>query len=246
MRLLNKDILITGASQGIGKATALLCAKNGANVYAVDINKTGLDSLRNDHPSIKTYVTNVTNKKELEHLSQEIGYVEILFNCVGFVHNGTILECNQEDWDTSLNINITSMYLITKLFLPLMVKNRKGNIINMSSVASSIKGVKNRFVYGVTKAAVIGFTKSISADFIQYNVRCNAICPGTISSPSLEGRIKSSHNSYEKGMKEFIKRQPIGRIGSSLEVANLSLYLASDESSYTTGSINIIDGGWSN
>ena len=246
MRLLNKDMLITGASQGIGKATALLCAKNGANVHAVDINKTGLDSLRNEYPSIKTYVTNITNKKELEDLLQEIGYVEILFNCVGFVHNGTILECNKEDWDTSLNINVTSMYLITRLFLPLMVKNRKGNIINMSSVASSIKGVKNRFVYGVTKAAVIGFTKSISADFIQYNVRCNAICPGTIRSPSLEGRIKSSHDSYEKGIKEFTKRQPIGRIGSSLEVANLSLYLASDESSYTTGSVNVIDGGWSN
>lgn len=246
MRLLNKSILITGASQGIGRSTAILCAKNGANVYAVDVNKFGLDKLRSEHPAIKTYLTNVTSKNELESLLQEIGYVEILFNCVGSVHHGTILECNEKDWDLSLNVNITSMYLITKLFLPSMLKNRKGNIINMSSVASSIKGVKNRFVYGVTKAAVIGFTKSISADFIEHNIRCNAICPGTIKSPSLEGRIKSSYESYEKGIKEFIKRQPIGRIGTSLEVANLCLYLASDESSYTTGSINIIDGGWSN
>ena len=247
MRLANKKVLVTGASQGIGKAVALLFAKNGANVHAVDINKSGLLRLKDVIPAIKTYEVDLTKRHLIEELVKEIGHVEVLFNCIGFVHNGSILECDVADWNFSLNVNITSMYLVTKLFLPLMLTKRKGNIINVSSVASSIKGVQKRFVYGVTKAAIIGFTKSISADFIKFNIRCNVICPGTIHSPSLEQRIKSDSTlSYKKSMQNFINRQPIGRIGTPLEVASLALYLASDESAYTTGSVNIIDGGWSN
>jgi len=247
MRLANKNVLVTGASQGIGKAVALLFAKNGANVHAVDINKSGLRCLKDATFTIKTYEVDLTKRHLIKELVKEIGYIEVLFNCVGFVHNGSILECDVADWNFSLNVNITSMYFVTKLFLPLMLAERKGNIINVSSVASSIKGVQNRFVYGVTKAAIIGFTKSISADFIKSNIRCNAICPGTIHSPSLEQRIKSNHtSSYTTSMQNFINRQPIGRIGTPLEVASLALYLASDESAYTTGSVNIIDGGWSN
>ena len=246
MRLLNKNILVTGASQGIGKSTSIVFANNGANVHALDIDEKGLNELKNINSSIKTYKVDVTDKKELEHLIKNLDCIEVLFNCVGFVHNGDILNCSINEWNFSLNVNITSMYLLTKLCLPPMLKRKKGNVINVSSVASSIKGVKNRFVYSVTKAAVIGFSKSIAADFAELNIRCNVICPGTISSPSLKKRIQTNSFSYKNRLQTFIDRQPMCRIGTPLEVANLSLYLASDESSYTTGSVNIIDGGWSN
>ncbi len=241
-RLQGKTALITAAGQGIGYTTALLFAKEGATVYATDIDEKKLEQLNQQNNSIKVQRLDVTDVAAIQSFSQKIQTLDILFNCAGYVHHGTILECEEKDWDFSFQLNTKSMYRMIKYFLPIMLKKGKGNIINIASVASSIKGVPNRFVYSTTKAAVIGLTKSIATDFISQGIRCNAVCPGTIETPSLNDRIATQGANAKQA---FIARQPIGRIGTPEEVAALVLYLASDESAFTTGAIHVIDGGWS-
>ncbi len=241
-RLAGKTALITAAGQGIGYTTALLFAKEGATVYATDIDEKKLDQLKEQNNSIRTQRLDVTDVAAIQSFSQQMETLDILFNCAGYVHHGTILECEEKDWDFSFQLNVKSMYHMIKSFLPTLLKKGKGNIINISSVASSVKGVPNRFVYCSTKAAVIGLTKSVAADFVSQGIRCNAVCPGTIETPSLNERIAAQGGNAKQA---FIARQPIGRIGKSDEVAALVLYLASDESAFTTGAIHIIDGGWS-
>lgn len=232
---------MTAAGQGIGKATAELFAREGATVIATDINTKALAELEN----IQSRLLDVTDKNAIHDLAQELSPVDVLFNCAGFVHNGTVLECDEKDWDFSFAINVHSMYHTIRAFLPGMLTAGKGSIINVASVASSIMGVPNRCVYGVTKAAVIGLTKSVAADYVQQGIRCNAICPGTVQSPSLDQRLAATGD-YERAKQEFIARQPMGRIGTPEEIAELALYLASDASAYTTGQCHVIDGGWSN
>ncbi len=240
-RLQGKTALITAAAQGIGRASAELFAAQGARVIATDIN---IEALK-DLTGCETGKLDVLNSDEVAALAKEIGGIDILFNCAGYVHNGTILDCDEKDWNFSLDLNVTSMYRMIRTFLPAMIAKGGGSIINMSSVASSIKGAPNRFAYGMTKAAVIGLTKAVAADFVTQGIRCNAICPGTVQTPSLEQRLHATGD-YETAYKNFVARQPMGRLGSTQEMANLALYLASDESAFTTGTINVIDGGWSN
>lgn len=240
-RLEGKTALITAAAQGIGRATAELFLAEGARVIATDINLNGLNELT----GCEIVQLDVLNPNEIQLLSQQIGAIDILFNCVGYVHSGTILDCEEKDWNFSFDINVTSMYRMIRAFLPGMISKGGGSIVNMSSVASSIKGVPNRFAYGTTKAAVIGLTKGVAADFVAQGIRCNAICPGTVQTPSLEQRLHATGD-YETAYKNFVARQPMGRLGSAKEMAELALYLASDASSFTTGTINVIDGGWTN
>lgn len=240
-RLEGKTALITAAAQGIGRATAELFLAEGARVIATDINLNGLKELT----GCEIYLLDVLNPNEIQLLSQQIGSIDILFNCVGYVQGGTILDCEEKDWNFSFDINVTSMYRMIRAFLPGMISKGGGSIVNMSSVASSIKGVPNRFAYGTTKAAVIGLTKGVAADFVAQGIRCNAICPGTVQTPSLEQRLHATGD-YETAYKNFVGRQPMGRLGSAKEMAELALYLASDASSFTTGTINVIDGGWTN
>jgi 2-keto-3-deoxy-L-fuconate dehydrogenase len=242
-RLKGKKALLTAAGQGIGAATARAFAAEGAQVYATDLNDQLLQKLAAELPGIQTRKLDVRDSQAVNALAAELGAIDILFNCAGFVHQGTILDCSEADWDFSFDLNVKSMYRTTRAFLPAMLAAKKGSIINMSSGASSIKGAPNRFVYGTTKAAVIGLTKSLAADFIRQGIRVNAICPGTVESPSLEQRI-AALGDVEKARKEFISRQPMGRLGKPEEIAALAVYLASDESSFTTGQIHIIDGGW--
>lgn len=242
-RLEGKVIVLTAAAQGIGRASALAFAKEGAKVIATDINESKLQELE-QIPGIQTRVLDVTKKKQIEKFAEEIDRIDVLFNVAGFVHHGTILDCEDKDWDFSMNLNVRSMYLMIKAFLPKMLAQKSGNIINMSSVASSIKGVENRCVYSTTKAAVIGLTKSVAADFIQQGIRCNCVCPGTVDTPSLQERIQARGNP-EEGLNYFLKRQKTGRFATAQEVALLCVYLASDESAYVTGNPVIIDGGWS-
>lgn len=240
-RLEGKIALITAAAQGIGRASAELFASEGAHVIATDINEEGLASLT----GCEAYRLDVLKTQDVQSLCEKIGPVDILFNCAGYVHNGTILECDESDWNFSFDLNVSSMYRTIRAVLPGMVNKGGGSIINMSSVASSIKGAPNRFAYGMTKAAVIGLTKAVAADFVTRGVRCNAICPGTVQTPSLEQRMQATGD-YETAYKNFVARQPMGRLGTAREMAELALYLASDASSFTTGTINVIDGGWSN
>ena len=246
-RLKGKKTLITAAGQGIGRSTVLAFAREGAQVLATDIDPESLASLKKEFPeiatNIETCVLDVNNLKAIQQLAKETGSIDVLFNCAGFVHHGTVLDCEESDWDISFDLNVRSMYRMVKAFLPAMLDAGGGSIVNMSSVASSVKGLPNRFVYGASKAAVVGLTKSIAADFITQNIRCNAICPGTVESPSLQARIKAQGGNYEDVLGAFIARQPIGRIGTPDEIAALALYLASDESSYTTGVAWSIDGG---
>ena len=242
-RLKNKKALITAAGQGIGFATALAFANEGAKVIATDINPDTLNSLSNENSQIGTRVLDVTKTDEIQQVSEEMGAIDVLFNCAGFVHHGTILDCEESDWEFSFNLNVRSMYRMIRFFLPSMLEAGGGNIINMSSVASSVMGLPNRFVYGASKAAVIGLTKSVAKDFIKQGIRCNAICPGTVESPSLQERIKARGGNPEEARTAFIARQPIGRIGTPEEIAATALYLASDESAYTTGVTFNIDGG---
>ncbi|MGS0741715.1 SDR family oxidoreductase [Glaciimonas sp. GG7] len=248
-RLAGKTALITAAAQGIGRATAEAFLREGARVIATDINETLLAELAG-LPNCIVRKLDVTNNAEIIAIAAEFGAIDVLFNCAGYVHHGTILECDEKSWNFSYDLNVGSMYRMIRAFLPAMLANGGGSIVNMSSAASSIKGVPVRFAYGATKAAVIGLTKSVAADFVGQGIRCNAICPGTIESPSLRGRIaEQSHNSGqsdEQVRQGFVARQPMGRLGKAEEIAALALYLASDESSFTTGTSQIIDGGWSN
>jgi 2-keto-3-deoxy-L-fuconate dehydrogenase len=242
-RLQGKKAVLTAAGQGIGAATARAFAHEGARVYATDVNDQLLHRLAEELPGILTKKLDVRDSPAIDALASELGPIDILFNCAGFVHQGTILECSEADWDFSFDLNVKSMYRTCRAFLPAMLDAKKGSIINMSSGASSIKGAPNRFVYGATKAAVIGLTKALAADCIRQGIRINAICPGTIESPSLEQRM-AALGDVEKARKEFIARQPLGRLGKPEEIAALAVYLASDESAFTTGQIHIIDGGW--
>jgi len=244
-RLKNKRTLITAAGQGIGLSTALAFANEGAEVVATDINPDTLNSLSNENPRIETRLLDVTKPEEIQQAAEETGPIDVLFNCAGFVHHGTILDCEENDWEFSFNLNVRSMYRMIRAFLPAMLEAGGGNIINMSSVASSVMGLPNRFVYGASKAAVIGLTKSVAKDYIKQGIRCNAICPGTVESPSLQERIKAQGGNLEEVRAAFIARQPIGRIGTPEEIAAIALYLASDESTYTTGVAFSIDGGMS-
>ena len=241
-RLSGKRVLITAAGQGIGRATAELFATQGAQVIATDINEAslkGLDAMR----GVTALKLDVTNGGAVAAVVADIGPLDVLFNCAGYVAGGTILECDEKDWDFSFDLNVKAMYRLIRLTLPAMLEKGGGSIINMSSVASSLKGVPNRFVYCASKAAVIGMTKAIAADFVTQGVRCNAICPGTVDSPSLHDQLRATGD-YEKALTDFVARQPMGRLGTATEIAELALYLGSDASSFTTGQTHAIDGGW--
>ena len=246
MSLAGKKILITAAGQGIGFNTATLFAREGAEVIATDIN---ISALR-DIPGITPRLLDVTDSQAIAALAEETGALDVLFNCAGVVHSGDILTCTEREWQFALDLNVTAMFHMIRAFLPAMLERNSGSVINMSSVASSIKGVPNRFAYSASKAAVIGLTRSVAADYVTRGIRCNAICPGTVESPSLRQRIAAQAQAEGRSEKEvyaaFVSRQPIGRIGKTEEIAQLALYLASDASSYTTGTVQIIDGGWSN
>ncbi|WP_137109321.1 SDR family oxidoreductase [Rhodobacter sp. SY28-1] len=242
-RLKGKRVLVTAAGQGIGRASALAMAREGAHVLATDINAATLDSLK-DH-GIETRLLNVRDPAEIARTVEAAGRVDVLFNCAGFVANGTILDCDDDQWAFSVDLNMTAMYRMCRAFLPGMLAQGGGSIINMASVASSVIAAPNRFVYGATKAGVIGLTKSIAADFVGKGIRCNAICPGTVESPSLDDRLRAMGD-YDAARAAFAARQPIGRMARAEEIAALVVYLASDEASYTTGVAHVIDGGWAN
>ena len=240
--LTGKVVVVTAAAQGIGRASALAFAKAGAIVNATDINEVMLAELGKTS-GIKTRKLDVLNDEAVTSAFAEIGPVDVLFNCAGFVHSGSILEMKDGDLDFAYDLNVRSMIRTIRAVLPGMLERGDGSIINMSSLAGSTKGVPNRFVYGLTKAAVIGLTKSIAADYVGKGIRCNAICPGTVESPSLEGRMRAQGD-YEAARAAFIARQPMGRLGTPEEVAALALYLASDESRFMTGQMHLLDGGW--
>ncbi len=241
-RLANKTALVTAAGQGIGRATAELFAAQGAQVIAADINDDALAEL-GKLANIQPVKLDVTDPAAVASAVANIEPLDVLFNCAGFVHSGTILECEESDWDFSFNLNVKAMYRLIRATLPDMLERGQGSIINMSSVASSLKGVPNRFAYCASKAAVIGMTKAIAADYVTQGIRCNAICPGTVDSPSLHDRLRATGD-YDKALSDFIARQPMGRIGTPDEIAALALYLASDDASFTTGQTHAIDGGW--
>lgn len=240
-RLKEKTCLVTAAGQGIGRATALAMAAEGARVIATDINEAALATL----DGVETRPLDVRDGEAIRALVDEFGAPDVLFNCAGFVANGTILDCDEAEWDFSFDLNVKAMYRMIRAVLPGMIARGRGSIVNMSSVASSVIAAPNRFVYGASKAAVIGLTKSVAADFIAQGIRCNAVCPGTVESPSLEERLKATGD-YEAARAAFTARQPMGRIATAEEIAALVVHLASDESSYTTGVAHVIDGGWSN
>jgi 2-keto-3-deoxy-L-fuconate dehydrogenase len=242
-RLTGKSVLISAAGQGIGRASAVAMSREGARVIATDINVEVLDSLQKE--GIDTRRLDVRDPASIAAVAAALPELDVLFNCAGFVANGTILDCTEEQWAFSVDLNLTAMYRMTRAFLPGMLARRTGVILNMASVASSLIAAPNRFVYGTTKAGVIGLTKSVAADFVSQGIRCHAICPGTIESPSLEQRMRAQGD-YEAARTAFVARQPMGRIGKPEEIAALVVYLASDEAAYSTGTIHIIDGGWSN
>ncbi|SEB81377.1 2-keto-3-deoxy-L-fuconate dehydrogenase [Pseudomonas mohnii] len=245
MNMQHKRVLVTAAGQGIGMASAIAFARAGAEVFASDIDIRALEGVE----GITALTLDVTSASAISQASERIGGLDVLFNCAGYVHSGNILECDEAAWARSMDINVTAMYRMIRTFLPGMLARGGGSIINMSSVVSSIKGVPNRFAYAASKAAVVGLTKAVAADFIGQGIRCNAICPGTVESPSLRQRI--SAQAAQQGVDEtrvyqqFLDRQPMGRIGSPEEIARLALYLGSDASSYTTGGVHVIDGGMS-
>jgi 2-dehydro-3-deoxy-L-fuconate 4-dehydrogenase len=241
-RLKEKRALVTAAGQGIGRAIAEAFVREGARVIATDINEAALADLE----GARRRRLDVTDGAAIEALAGEIGTLDILANCAGYVHQGTILDCAEKDWDFSFDLNVKAMYRLIRVTLPAMLDNGGGAIVNISSVASSVKGVTNRFAYSASKAAVIGLTKSIAADFVGKGIRCNAICPGTVESPSLEQRMRALGGDLEQVRRAFTLRQPMGRIGRPEEIAHLAVYLASDEAAFTTGVAHVIDGGWVN
>jgi 2-keto-3-deoxy-L-fuconate dehydrogenase len=240
-RLAGKTAFITAAAQGIGRGAAFAFAREGAQVWATDVNAKVLAELQGKD-GIRTRVLDVLDEAAIAKAAAEVGPVDILFNCAGYVHHGTILDCTPKDWDFSFNLNVKSMYLVTRAFLPGMLKQGKGSIINMSSIASSVKGLPNRFVYGATKAAVIGLTKAIAADYVKQGIRCNAIGPGTVDTPSLHQRIAAFADPVQ-AKKDFIARQPMGRLGTVEDITGILVFLASDESLFATGNMYSIDGG---
>lgn len=245
-RLAGKRAIITAAANGIGRSTALAFAREGAEVIATDLNAEAMDGMTSEGIG-HCLALDARDTSAVNDLAKELGAVDILFNCAGFVHHGTVLDCSEDDWDFSFDLNVKSMHRMISAFLPAMLENGGGSIINMSSGASSIKGAPNRYVYGATKAAVIGLTKAVAMDFITKGIRCNAICPGTVQSPSLQARIEAlgeEMGSYEKALELFISRQPMGRVATADEIAALAVYLGADESAFTTGTANLIDGGW--
>ena len=242
-RLAGKTAFVTAAAQGIGAATAKLFAAEGCRVIATDIDEGKLQALAGT-PNISVRKLDVMDRSAIQAAAADVGAVDVLFNCAGFVHHGTILDCDDAAWAFSMNLNVRSMFWVTKALLPAMVAKGKGAIVNMSSGASSIKGAPNRFVYGTTKAAVIGLTKALAADHVRQGIRVNAICPGTVDTPSLQGRIGAFADPVQ-ARKDFIARQPMGRLATAEEIAQLVLFLASDESSFITGAEYKIDGGWS-
>jgi 2-keto-3-deoxy-L-fuconate dehydrogenase len=245
-RLAGKTAFITAAGQGMGRAAVLAFAREGAKVWATDVNAKTVGELEGkdgggDH-RIRTSVLDVTDEAAITRTAKEAGDVDILFNCAGIVHHGSILDATPKDWDQAFAVNVKSMFLVTRAFLPGMLKKGRGSIINMASVASSIRGLPNRFVYGASKAAVIGLTKAIAADFVAKGIRCNAICPGTVDTPSLQGRINAQPDP-DKARKDFIARQPMGRLGTVDDITGILVFLASDESLFATGNAYSIDGG---
>ncbi len=253
MRLNGKRALITAAAQGIGRASALAFAREGARVTAVDINQAGLRLLQAEALGITIEVLDVTDADAVTAFvaaHQDGAGFDVLFNCAGVVHAGNVLECNDDEWNFAWQLNVTAMYRLIRGLLPGMLARGGGSIVNMSSVASSVKGVPDRFAYCTTKAAVIGLTRAVAADFVGQGIRCNAICPGTVESPSLQQRIaeqaQAQGSSTDAIHAAFVARQPMGRLGHPDEIASLAVYLASDESAFTTGTCQIVDGGWSN
>src|SRR5438552_15459291 len=240
-RLAGKTAFITAAAQGMGQAAALAFAREGASVWATDINGQQVKAL-DGKEGIRARQLDVTDEAAIARLAQEVGDIDVLFNCAGIVHNGSILEASAKDWDQAFAVNVKSMFLVSRAFLPGMLKKQKGSIINMASVASSIKGLPNRCVYGASKAAVIGLTKSIAADYVRQGVRCNAIAPGTVDTPSLQGRINSYADPVQ-ARKDFIARQPMGRLGAVDDIMGILVDLASDASLFATGNVFSIDGG---
>ena len=250
-RLAGKTAVITAAAQGIGRATAELFAREGARVVATDVNQEALTSLASPEAlAMETRRLDVLDAGAVQALADELGAIDVLFNCAGYVHSGTILECEEKDWDFSFALNARAMCGMIRAFLTAMLAHGGGSIINISSVAGATRGVPNRCAYAASKAAVVGLTKSVAADFVTKGIRCNAICPGTVESPSLEQRIaaqaKEQGSSIDEVRAAFVARQPMGRLGKPQEIAALALYLASDESAFTTGQAHVIDGGWSN
>jgi len=240
-RLAGKVAFITAAGQGMGRATALAFAREGAKVWATDLNAKPLDELEGKE-GIRTRVMDATSEVSIQETSKLVGDIDILFNCAGIVQHGSILEATAKDWDFGFGVNVRSMFLVTKAFLPGMLKKGRGSIINMSSVASSIRGLPNRFIYGASKAAVVGLTKSIASDFVGKGIRCNAVAPGTIDTPSLQGRINAFADPVQ-ARKDFTARQPMGRLGTVDDMTGVFVYLASDESQFATGNVFSIDGG---
>jgi 2-keto-3-deoxy-L-fuconate dehydrogenase len=239
-RLAGKTAFITAAGQGIGRATALAFAREGATVWATDLNGELLSDLPKE--GLKTLALDVLDEAAIQKAAAKVGAIDILFNCAGFVHHGTILDCSNKDWDFAFNLNVRSMFWVAKAFLPGMLKKGGGSIINMSSIASSLKGLPNRFVYGATKAAVIGLTKAIAADYVKQGIRCNCIGPGTVDTPSLGDRINAFADPVQ-ARKDFIARQPMGRLGSVEDITGILVFLASDEAKFATGNMYSIDGG---
>lgn len=239
-RLAGKSAFVTAAAQGIGRAAALAYAKEGAKVFATDINGAALTSLVAE--GVTTRVLDVTDPAAIERATAEAGGIDVLLNCAGFVHHGTILDCTPKDWDFSVNVNLRSMYLMARAVLPGMLARGKGSIVNIASVASSLKGFANRFVYGTTKAGVIGLTKAIAADYVKQGIRCNAVCPGTVDTPSLKGRIDAFADPVQ-ARKDFVARQPMGRLGTVDDITPILVYLTSDESVFATGQVFVVDGG---
>ena len=243
MRLKNKKIVVTAAAQGIGRATALAFANEGAEVIATDINLEKLNEINNNNSTITTKELDSTNKSAVDTFAESVDEVDILFHAVGFVHHGTIMDCDSDEFYRSINVNVYSAYLMSQSLLPKMLKKQKGNIIIVSSAASNVKGAPNRFIYGTTKAALNGFVKALAADYVKDGIRCNAILPGTVETPSWEGRVNMAENP-KKAREDFIARQAMGRLAQPEEIASMAVYLASDESEFVTGTLNLIDGGW--